>query len=136
MRKIVSMIVLVGVVLVAGRLLGVFGEGPLPLEIHYLLGDPPVCAALEVTFTPAGTGEVAATFATRLVGPDVKHSTRLPGGDERLDITLIAADGARRTVTRTILAQRNAVVRLDLSREAAKQADREAARAPTTEATQ
>ena len=79
MRKIVSMIVLVGVVLVAGRLLGVFGEGLVPLEIHYLLGDPPVCAALEVTFTPAGTGEVAATFATRLVGPDVKHSTRLPG---------------------------------------------------------
>jgi hypothetical protein len=119
MRKIVSMVVLLGVIFVAGRLFGVYGEGPVPLEIHYLLGDPPVCAGLEVTFTPAGKDEVAARFETTLVGPDVKQSARIPGGDERVDITLVAPDGTRRTVTRTITAQRNAVVRLDLSRETA-----------------
>jgi hypothetical protein len=120
MRKIVSMVVLLGVVFVAGRLLGVVGEGPVPLEVHYLLGDPPVWKGLEVTFTPAGKSEVAARFETTLVSADVKQSTRLPGGDERADITLISADGARHTVTRTIAAQRGAVIRLDLSREGAR----------------
>jgi hypothetical protein len=114
-RKIVSMVVLVGLVLVGGRLLGVYGAGPVPVEIHYLLGDPPVASELDVTFRRGDY--VVARFETKLVGPDVAHKTRLPAGDDRLDITLVAANGARRTVQRTITAERDARIRLDLSRE-------------------
>ena len=116
MRKLLSIAALVGGALVVGRLLGVGASGPVPLEIHYLLGDPPICTALEVQATPAGRDEPAARFETSLVAPEVIHKTRLPAGDERLEITLVSAHG-RRTVARTIDAARGAVVRLDLSRE-------------------
>jgi hypothetical protein len=118
-RKLVTIAVLVGAVVLGGRLLGVLGRGPVPLEIHYLLGDPPGCVALEVVATPVGADEAAGSFATSIIGRDVIQRTRLPGGEERLDITLVGASGARRTVRRTIVAERDAVVRIDLSREGA-----------------
>jgi len=114
-RKIVSIVVLVGLVLVGGRFLGLYGTGPVPVEIHYLLGDPPVAAELEVTFRRGD--DVVARFETKLVSPDVAQKTRLPAGDDRLDITLVAENGTRRTVQRTITAERDARIRLDLSRE-------------------
>jgi hypothetical protein len=114
-RKIVSIVVLLGLVLVGGRLLGLYGAAPVPVEIHYLLGDPPAAAGLEVTFRRGD--DVVARFETRLVGPDVAQKTRLPAGEDHLDITLVAANGARRTVQRTITAERDARIRLDLSRE-------------------
>jgi len=117
-RKIVSIVVLVGLVLVGGRLLGLYGAGPVPVEIHYLLGDPPVAAELEVTFRRGD--DVVARFETKLVSADVAQKTRLPGGEDRLDITLVAKNGARRTVQRTITAERDARIRLDLSREFAE----------------
>ena len=61
--------------------------------------------------------DVVARFETKLVGPDVAQKTRLPAGEDRLDITLVGRDGARRTVQRTITAERDARIRLDLSRE-------------------
>ena len=116
-RKVVSFIVLMGVILVGGKFAGLYGTGPVPVEIHYLLGDPPIAAALEVAFVPVGSAEVAARFETHIISRDVAEKTRLPGGEVRLDITLVAASGTRKTVQRTITAERSAVVRLDLSRE-------------------
>jgi hypothetical protein len=116
-RKALSLVALVGLLAVGARFFGLFGSAPVPVEIHYLLGDPPVCSALEVAIAPGGEGDVAARFETSLVGPDVVHRPRLPGGAEILTITLVQPGGARRTVTRTIEAERGAVIRLDLTHE-------------------
>jgi hypothetical protein len=117
-RKLVSLVALVGLILVGTKFFGVFTGGPVAVEIHYGLGEPPVADALEVAFVPAGGDAPVARFETKLVGPDVAEHTRLPSGPHRLEITLIGAGGARRTVERTIEVQRNAVIRIDLSREA------------------
>jgi len=118
LRKLLTTLALVGAVAIGGQLFGLVGSGPVPVEIHYLLGAAPPVAALEVVATPAGSSEVAARFETKLIGPDVVHKARLPGGEVRLDVTLIDATGAGHTVTRTITAERDAKVRIDLSREA------------------
>jgi hypothetical protein len=107
----------VGGILVGAHLLDSSASGPVPVEIHYLLGDPPVAAALEVAFRRGGTEEVA-RFETSLVQPDVKQSTRLPAGEHVMDITMVSRSGTRLSVRRTIEASRGAVIRLDLSREA------------------
>jgi hypothetical protein len=110
-RKIASLVVLVVLLLVGGKLFQSWSAGPVPVEIHYLLGDPPVAAGLEVTAGPY------AHFETTLVGPDVVDKTHLPAGPHRLEITMLAPNGRRYTVYRTIEAARNAVIRIDLSRE-------------------
>src|SRR5262245_9378462 len=107
------MLVLVGLIFVGARFFGVIGAGPVPVEIHYLLGPEPT--AVEVALRSRGTA--VASFETSLVGPDVVEKTRLPAGDVDLEITLVGAGGARRTVGRTIQAERGAVIRIDLSRE-------------------
>jgi len=117
LRKLATTLALVGALAVGGRLFGLFGTGPVPLEIHYFLGPAPQIASLEVVSTRAGSSEPAARFETQLIGPDVVHRTRLPGGDVRLDVTLVSPGGARHTVTRTITAERDATIRIDLSRD-------------------
>jgi hypothetical protein len=117
LRKLAGLVLLVGAVLIGGKLLGAFQSGPVPIEIHYLLGDPPVAAALEVVAAREGGGPAVGRFETTLVGPDVKQATRLPGGRQTLDITLVSAAGGRHTVQRTLDVERGAVVRIDLSRE-------------------
>ncbi len=110
------MILLVGLLLVGSRFFGLIGGGPVPVEIHYLFTAAPP-AALEVDFRSKPGEPPVATFETRLVGPDVVERTRLPAGAVDLDITLVGAGGARRTVGRTIQAERGAIIRIDLSRE-------------------
>lgn len=90
--------------------------GPVALEIHYLLGEPPVAARLEVDFRNAA--ELVGHFETALISPDVVENTRLPAGPVRLELTLTAPGGARRSVQREIVAERGAIIRLDLTREA------------------
>ena len=118
MRKLVATIVLLGLIFLGSRFFGVIGGGPVPVEIHYLLGTPPVAAGLDVELRRVPAEPPVARFETQLVGPDVVQTTRLPAGAIDLDITLISAAGARRTVLRSIEAERGAVIRLDLSREA------------------
>jgi hypothetical protein len=118
-RKILTLAVLLAGIFLGGKFLGLFvtgGAGPVPVEIRYVLGDPPVAAGLEVVFHRGE--DVVARFETKLVGPVVTQKTRLPAGEEHLDITLIGANGARRTVQRTITAERDAVIRLELAHEA------------------
>lgn len=115
LRRLAALVLLVGGVLLGGRLLGVWGGGPVPVELHYLLGDPPRATALEVRFTRPGAADELARFQTSLIAPDVRQSTRLPAGTVALSITLTGPAGAR-AVTRTIEAERDAVIRLDLTR--------------------
>jgi hypothetical protein len=118
LRRVAGAVLLVGALLIGAHLLDSSARGPVPVEIHYRLGDPPVATALEVLFAPEGGGPAAASFETRLVSPDVKHITRLPAGRHVMDITMTARSGARRTVRRTIEASRGAVIRLELEGEA------------------
>jgi hypothetical protein len=118
LQRLAATALLVGAVLIGGRLLGVFGDGPVPVTVEYALGDPPVARALDVRFQRRGAEELLATFATRLVGPVVRHETRLPPGEVTLAITLEDQGGALARVVRTIRAERGAVVRLELAREA------------------
>jgi hypothetical protein len=119
MRKVGGALLLVGAVLIGAKLLDATSHGPVPVEIHYLLGDPPVAAALEVLFAPEGGGPAVARFETQLVSSDVKQITRLPAGRHVMDITMISRSGARRSVRRSIEASRGVVIRLDLRRETA-----------------
>jgi hypothetical protein len=116
-RKALTFIAFVALLLVGGRFVGLFNEGPVAVEIRYRLGVPPVAAALDVSFVPARGGGEVAHFATRLVADEVVERTRLPPGPTRLEITLVSAAGARHTVERSIEAERDAIVRVDLSRE-------------------
>ena len=111
--------VLVGALLVGAYLFDSGSRGPVPVEIHYLLGDPPRATALEVVFTPEprGDGEPVARFKTELVAPDVKHITRLPAGRHVMDITMSIPGSAPRRVQRTIEAIRGAVIRIELAHE-------------------
>jgi hypothetical protein len=111
-------VVLIGALLVGAQLFTSTSRGPVPVEIHYLLGDPPRVARLEVGVTPETGGEHVARFESELLGPDVKQITRLPAGRHVMDITMIGANGSRRTVQRTIEATRGAVIRLELARDA------------------
>ncbi len=115
-RRIASLVVLIGALLVGAQLFNAASHGPVPVEIHYLLGDPPVASGLDVVFSPAGGGPAVARFETRLVGPDVKQTTRLPAGAQVMDITIVGPGGERHSIQRTIEASRGAVIRLDLSR--------------------
>ncbi len=107
---------LIGALLVGAQLFKSVSSGPVPVEIHYLLGDPPVASRLEVVFSPEGGGPAVARFETSLVGPDVKEITRLPAGAQVMDITMVGPGGERHSLQRTIEASRGAVVRLDLTR--------------------
>jgi hypothetical protein len=119
-RKLISLAVLVAAVAVGARLFEAQGRGPVPVEIHYLLGSPPAppLEALEVRFTPEGGGPVVARFETRLTSGDVKQITRLPAGRHVMDITMTSRAGQRRSVSRSIEAIRGVKIRIDLSREA------------------
>lgn len=117
LRRVAALALLIGAVFVGGRLLGVWGGGPVPVEIHYLLGDPPRVAALEVDLARTLHGEAVAHFETKLIAPDVKQSTRLPAGTISLDITLVTADGRRVTLQRTLEAERGVVVKFQLAGE-------------------
>ena len=118
LRKLVGLIVLIGALVLGNYLFSRISSGPVPVEIHYQLGSPPVASALEVDFRRAGDRDVEAHFDTRLIAPDVKESTRLRPGVHSLDITLVDAQGQPHHVTRSIDVQRNAVIQVDLSREA------------------
>jgi hypothetical protein len=118
-RRLLALIALVALLLVGSRLVGVIGAGPVPITIHYRLGAAPATAALEVVFRTKPGEPPVARFETQLIGPDVVESTRLPAGAVDLDITLVTPDGARRTLGRTIEAVRDAVITIDLQREAA-----------------
>jgi hypothetical protein len=115
LQRLAAIALLVAGVFLGGRLLGVFDGGLVPVEIHYVLGTPPVATALEARFHRPGKDETLASFETRLVGPDVAHETRLPAGEIVLEITLVAPGGGRRSLTRTIRAERGAVIRLQLA---------------------
>lgn len=103
---------LVGVVLVGGKLVGQLDRGPVPLEVHYLV--PRDTAAVEVLVSPPAGGEAIATFESRDPSEDVVSHTRLPAGDNAFAITLVDRAGERRTVTRMVEARRDAVIRIDL----------------------
>jgi hypothetical protein len=118
LRRVAGAVLLVGAVLIGARLLESTSRAPVPLEIHYLLGDPPPISALEVQVSPEAGDAVVARFETRIISPDVKQITRLPAGRHVMDITMIWPSGARRSVRRTIEAARDVVIRLDLRREA------------------
>jgi hypothetical protein len=111
-RKLAGLVLLLGALWVGAYLMGA-AEKVVPVEIHYVLGDPPVAPRLEAVFRQEGSTEPIARFATEMVSRDVVHRTRLPKGRHVVEITL--GDGP--TVTRTIDAQRDAVIRLELSRE-------------------
>ena len=106
---------LVGALLVGAYLFDSGSRGPVPVEIHYMLGDPPVATELEVVFTREAGGGPVARFQTQLVAPDVKQITRLPAGRHVMDITMLTPGGQRRRVQRTIEAVRDAVIRLELA---------------------
>jgi hypothetical protein len=118
-KKIAQLVLLVGVLVVGVTFARSCDHAPVATEIHYLLGDPPIAAGLEVIAEPPEGGAAYDHFQTTLVSPDVKQTPRLPLGDIKLDITLVGANGNRRSVTRTITVERNAVIRLDISREPA-----------------
>jgi hypothetical protein len=112
LRKVASLIALIALLLVGGKyVFHVFDSGPVPVEIHYLLGDPPVASGLDVQL-----GQDA-HFETTLVSPDVVQKTRLPSGERRAAITMISRSGERHTVYRSIEVQRDAVIKVDLSHE-------------------
>ena len=113
------MALLIGAILLGGRLLGVFGQGPVPIELHYMLGDAPV-TELEARLHKPGREDTLATFSTRVITGDVKHETRVPAGDLVVEITWTGKDGGRTSVKRTIRAERGAVIRLNLAPEAAR----------------
>ncbi len=117
-KKIAQLVLLVGVILVGGHFVQSCDHAPVAVEIHYLLGDPPICSGLEVIVEPGGPsgGPAVDHFQTTLIAPDVRQATRLPPGDNTLSITLVAGD-ARHTVKRTITVVEHAVIRLDLSHE-------------------
>jgi hypothetical protein len=110
-------VVLVGALLVGAHLFEAGSRGPVPVELHFGLGDPPVASAIEVVFTPEAGGEPVARFHTTLVAPDVKHITRLPAGRHVMDITMLTPGGSRHRARRTIEAARDAVIRLELAHE-------------------
>lgn len=118
LRKLAGLVLLVGGVLIGAWLLDSSSHGPVPVEIHYLLGDPPVARGLEVLFAPESGGPIVARFETQLVANDVKQITRLPAGRHVMDITMILPSGERRGVRRVIEASRGAVIRLELARDA------------------
>jgi hypothetical protein len=111
-RRLAGLVFLLGLVVVGSKLFGSWSEASVPVEIHYRLGNPPIATAIEVEI-----GRGTARFDTTLVAPDIVQKTRLPAGPQKLEITLVFADGARHTVHRVIDARRDAVVWLDLSRE-------------------
>ncbi len=111
-RKVALIVLLVGVVLVGGKLMGTFDRSPVPLEVHYLV--PRDTAAVEVVVSPPAGGAAVATFENRDPGEDVVSHPRLPAGDNAFAITLVDRAGGRRIVTRTVEARRDAVVRIDL----------------------
>jgi hypothetical protein len=117
-RRVVSLVVFVGALAVGAKLFDATVRGPVPVEIHYLLGDPPRATRLEVSFAREAGGEPVARFETELVAPDVKQITRLPAGRHVMDITMTGPNGTRRTVWRSIEASRDVVIRLELAREA------------------
>ena len=111
-KKVALLILMVGAVAVGAKMFGDVGKGPVPVEIHYLL---PAGDSVEVVAAPVTGGPATATFSGS--GAEAVSHTRLPGGDVDLAITLVAPSGARRTVHRTVTAERNAKIRIDLSRE-------------------
>ncbi len=117
LRRLVALALLVGAVFAGGWLLGVWGGGPVPVEIHYLLGEPPRATELDVIFARERNGESVARFESRLIVPDVVQHARLPAGPIHMSITLAGPGGARATVNREIHAERGQVVRLELARE-------------------
>ena len=115
LRRVAGLALLLGAIFLGGRLLGVWGEGPVPVEVHYLVGDPPRARALEVDFRVKG--ETVATFQTELIVPDVKQATRLPSGPIQAQIVVVTPAGDRVRVLRDFQAERNVVVRFDLAHE-------------------
>jgi hypothetical protein len=113
-RKVAAIVILIGVVLVGQKLVGSFEHAPVPVEVRYLL--PPGTTGLDVVVTPTGGGPARAQLTSTDPGREVISHSRLPSGDNAFAITLAFGE-VRRTVTRTIEAQRDAVVRIDLSHE-------------------
>jgi hypothetical protein len=118
-RRILALVLIVGAALAGARLFGVAAGGPVAFEIHYLLGPAPPLSALEVELRRRSDEPPVATFASHSVGPEVIEHARAPAGPVDLDITLVAPDGRRHTVHRTVSAERGAVVRIPLDREVA-----------------
>jgi hypothetical protein len=116
-RRIASLVLLALALVIGAKLFTSVQNGPVPVEIHYLLGDPPRAKEIEVLIQPEGGGPAVARFETSLISSDVKQITRLPGGRHDMDITMTGQSGARRTVRRTIDAVRDVVIRIDLSRD-------------------
>jgi len=106
------LVLLVAALLVGGYLLRA-RDRVVPVEIHYVLGDPTGVSHLDAVFQRAGDEEVVARFATELIGPEVVQKTRLPRGDLEVLIRL----GDAPPVRRSFEARRDAVIRLELARE-------------------
>jgi hypothetical protein len=109
-RKLAGLVLLLGAIGLGSYLFGARAK-VVPVEMHYLLGDPPAAQRLEAVFRREGEAEPVARFATEMVSPDVVHHTRLPSGRLQVEITL---DGAA-PFTRAIEAKRDAVIRLELA---------------------
>jgi hypothetical protein len=105
-RSLAMLVLLAGALFIGHRFFGLFKAGPVAVEIHYQLGDPPVASHLTVD-------AYEHHFDTYIVSPDVVEKTRYPAGDRTLTITL----DDKKTVTRTIEARSGAVITIDLTRE-------------------
>ena len=106
------MVLLVGVVVVGGYLVS-SRDKVVPVEVHYVLGDPGGLARLEAIYYRPGDDEPVARFTTEMIAPEVVQKTRLPRGDLVVEIRL----GEAPPVRRSLEARRDAVIRLELAGE-------------------
>ena len=111
-RRLAGLVVLVGAIVVGGYLLRA-RDRVVPVEIHYVLGDPTGLSRLEAVYRERGDDEVVARFATEMLRSEVVQKTRLPRGE--LDVEIRLGEGP--PVRRTVEVSRDAVIRLELARE-------------------
>ncbi len=112
-RRIASLILLVGVILVGAQLLR-SREHIVDATIVLHVGDAPWASRVEVDMTPAAGGPPLAHLVWAVSGPEVSLKTHLPPGQYQAQVTL-TADLRSEQSERTVYIARDAVVTLDLS---------------------
>jgi hypothetical protein len=102
LKKIIAPIVLVGAILIGGRLL-TSSRSLAKVTIHYRLGDRAAhVSELIARVHHENDSETAGSLDTKIMSSDVVEHDRLKPGSYVVDITIIGDDGSHTHVTRSI----------------------------------
>jgi hypothetical protein len=110
MRRVASLIALIGIAVVAGYMAKVW---PRKLAVRYLF--PPDVARFDVDYTLEGEAMLSARFVTE--GHEtgsVSHELELQPGEYEAEITVYDAAGVGVVVTRPLIVPTDGEVRFDL----------------------